>query len=703
MPTTVDSSEDAESLEGLEGRAGSVLVRVAVASGLWVIGVSLLAAVLGGVGLWHPWLVLPLVAVLAVACGLAVRRLPVPTAGSEPGRRRQLGALPAAALVAVTVAFGVWAGATHAEQVLPRRDSASNLQAALSLARTHERVVAVDPSQVGGADVLALPGLTLASPAFYAIGGAGDPAIQPQFVIGPAGVYGLGDWLGGLRSVLVLPALAGALGLLALGLLVGRVLGGWWAPIAAAVVGLSFPILHVSRSTYSEPLSLVTLGAGLLALTIAAGSDVPQRTARQWGLVAGLLVGGTTFVRIDGLRETILLLVVAGLGLAQHRAWPRPLLVGAGASTALAFGAALWLSNQYLGSIARSLLPLLALGGLVAAFTWAGLRLARRGHALRPSYAARLPLALSVATAAGLLFLASRPLWLVVRQDAADPGARYVAGMQARQGLAVDGGRTYAEHTITWLQWWLGPVALVLAAGALVVLVHRAARVWVDGRALPDWAAVLVVATGSTLMTLWRPGITPDHPWAERRLVIAIPLVLVLALAGVRSLWHQRWRTGPSGSPRMLAGLGLLAVLAFTVKGVAPHAASRVELGELAAVDRVCAALQPDDVVLMVDGRAANEWTQVVRGQCGRASLTTTAAARKDPLGLTDTISRVDSGVRASGGRLVLLSADDTPPALSVGEWRDVVDVTVLESEHALEHRPDRLDPLPIRVRLATP
>ena len=63
--------------------------------------------------------------------------------------------------------------------------------------------------------------------------------------------------------------------------------------------------------------------------------------------------------------------------------------------------------------------------------------------------------------AAGLVVLAglvlwSRPWWMTVRQDPDDPGARYVAGMQERQGLPVDGGRTYAEHTVDWLSWYVG-------------------------------------------------------------------------------------------------------------------------------------------------------------------------------------------------------------------------------------------------------
>ena len=39
--------------------------------------------------------------------------------------------------------------------------------------------------------------------------------------------------------------------------------------------------------------------------------------------------------------------------------------------------------------------------------------------------------------------------------------ARVVAGLQARQGLPVDGGRTYAEQTLAWTSWWVGPAAVV--------------------------------------------------------------------------------------------------------------------------------------------------------------------------------------------------------------------------------------------------
>ena len=136
-----------------------------------------------------------------------------------------------------------------------------------------------------------------------------------------------------------------------------------------------------------------------------------------------------------------------------------------------------------------------------------------------------------------------------------------------------------------------------------------------------------------------------------------------------------------------------------------PLASARVEAGSLTAVEQVCAALQPRDVVLMVDARAANEWVQVVRGQCGNASLATSPALRRDQAALVAAAQQVRGSVAAAGGRLVYLSADDDQSSAvsGLGEWMTIVDQTVQESEHALERRPSHLDPLALVVRLARP
>jgi hypothetical protein len=634
-------------------------------------------------------------------------------------------------LVAVVVGFTVWAGVTHSEQVLPRRDAASNLQAAVSLAQAHSRVVGVDAESIGGDGVLELPGVTLASPAFFEVGTSASPAVQPQFVVGPAVAYAYGWWAGGAAVALVLPALAMGLALLALGLLVARVAGPWVGVASAAATGILFPVVHTARATYSEPLAMLTLTAGLLALTlaVAAGRDAaggaagfvgdassqgmvvgraPLRSlvlrdaSARAGLLAGLLVGGTGLLRVDALREVVLLLPVLALGAAFGGRWVRPVLVGLAGSVLVAAVAAVGLSWQYLASIAGSLLPLLALGVLIGGGSWVALVLWRRGWRLPAVVVRWLPdLAAGAVVAAGL-YLASRPLWQTVRQSPDDPGSRYVAGMQARQGLPVDGGRTYAEQSVAWLSWYVGPVAMAVSLVVLAVLVRRAV-LSAGSHRVDAWLPAVFVAAGSTLLTLARPGITPDHPWADRRLLIALPLVVALVFTGLS--WALR-RAAASG--RRWVGVVLAVVVGALVVAPAalatwPHRAGGVERGSLAAVEDVCERLDPTtDVVLAVDSRAANEWPQVVRGMCGVPALSTTSALRADPELLAATVATLSREIGSRGRRLVLLSADSPDAIRRLGvDPNQVVNTTVREDEHVLEEKPSHTDPLPVRVWLA--
>ncbi len=699
-------------------KSGRLLPALTVGAGLWVVLVSAAGALLSWLGWWTPYAAWPTALGLAALSTWCVRGIPAIR-----------GAAPATgALVLVVAAFTVWVGATHSEQVLPRRDAASNLQAAVSLASTGQRVVTIDPASVGGAGVLD-DRVTLGSPAFYSVGSSRDPAVQPQFVIGPAVVYSLGWWLGGGVGAMLVPVLAMGLALLSLGLLTARVVGAWWGVVASGLVAVVFPVVHTARATYSEPLAMLTLTGGLLALTLVAaaqrggGDDsappnvvprlpapgpradevvAPEVVARL-ALVAGVLLGGTGFVRVDALREVVLVLPVLALGAALGGRWVRPLAAGLGVSLVAAVLAATALSSRYLGDIADSLVPLAALAVLVSGVCGGLLVLFRRGHRLPARVAGGMPDAVAALTILTGLYLASRPLWQVTRQDPNDPGARYVAGMQGREGLVIDGGRTYAEHTVTWLAWYLGPVALVVALVVLAALLRHAVLRLGAGE-LPAWLPALVLAGGSTLLTLLRPGITPDHPWADRRLLIALPLVVVLDVVAAAWLGSGLRARGHATAGRALAVLLVLTVGAPAVVATWPHRAGGVERGSLAAARQVCDSLGPRDVVLMVDSRSANEWTQVVRGMCPVPSMAATSAVRRDPSALGALVDDVSVAVAASGGRLVLLAADSSESLEGLGVAAEpVVDVIVQEDQHVLERRPDGTDPLPIRVWLGRP
>jgi hypothetical protein len=680
-----------------EAWSGWVLTKVVVTLAVWLVLGSAAAAVLSLVGWWQPWvagvvLLLLLLVSLRLSALVPVRPLPL---------------WSATLLVLLAVGSAVWAGSTHSEQVLPRRDSGSYLQSAVQLAASHGRTIEVPPASVGGTAVLEIPGVTLASPAFYATGTAGEPTIQPQFPIGPSAWYSVAWWAGGATAAFVLPAVLWGLGVLAIGLLASLLTGPRWGPLAALGTALLFPLVHVARSTYSEPVALPVLAAGLVTLASAARGARTGDTdrARTAAVVTGLLVGGAILIRVDALREAVLVVPVAALAIVQRQEHGRALAASTAVCSVVAFGLTWLTSDQYLRSIAGSLLPLVA---LAVATSCAGVVVvvgSRRGWTLGVAARAWLPRVLAGLVVVVGAFLASRPLWQVVRQSAADPGARVVAGLQARQGLPVDGGRTYAEQSLVWMAWWVGPAALVLAVVAAALLAHTAASAWVDERELPSWSGPAVVAIGSTLLTLYRPGITPDHPWADRRLVIALPTVvlLVVACAAVVSRWSTRRLPYAAN---VVASVGVAAALLVpTALATWPHVDERVEAGELEAVETLCARLRPGDVALMADSRAANEWPQVVRGWCGVPALSTTSALRGDPAAFGSAVDRVAAAVEGRGGRLVLLAADSTTSLAELGLDRAVVgvDARVQEDARLLERRPDSLVELPIRVWLGYP
>ena len=142
--------------------AGSVLTRIVVALALLTVLGAAACAVLAWLGIWRPLVALP---VLLVLLAVAVR-----VSAVVPGR--PLPVWSAATLVTISVAATVWAGVTHSEQVLPRRDPGSYYQSAVNLAEHHRSPIVVPAATIGGPEVLDVPGVTLASPAFYQTGTA---------------------------------------------------------------------------------------------------------------------------------------------------------------------------------------------------------------------------------------------------------------------------------------------------------------------------------------------------------------------------------------------------------------------------------------------------------------------------------------------------------------------------------------------------
>ncbi|MFI7588415.1 hypothetical protein ACIB24_15200 [Spongisporangium articulatum] len=671
--------------------AGAVLARGGVALAGVVVLIDLLAAVLVPVHGWRPPLVVPLVLLLVAFSAPLVRRVPAVAVPSWT----------TLACVAIAVGHGVWAGLTHAEHVVLRRDAGSYALYTQWISTHHGLQIPSQLDAFGGAAALADPAFRLGSPAFFQVTTGGGAEIVPQFFLGAPAVYSLGWWTtGGFAGVFVMPAIASAAALLALAGLAARLVGPRWAVLATAALAICQPMLHAARSTYSEPVALLVVAAAAALLVDATRAT--GRAAVSLGWAAGLGFGFAGLIRVDALREVSLLLpVCAVLALRKHPA-ARPIAFGALFGTAIAVVPAVLLSRPYLGNIGGSLVPLVGLTVVLGAGAWVA---ARWGTAIgrRLPTIARLPeLTAGLVLLVGVV-LAARPLFMTVHQSAADPGSKVVAGLQLRQGLTVDGGRTYAEHSVQWLSWYVGPLVLVAALLTFAGLAGLSVRWWrSDETEVPGWLGPAVVALGSIVLTLYRPGITPDHPWADRRMVpIVFPAVIIAAVAFLAWL-VRRMRTGPALKVTV-ATVGAVAVLLPTWAATAPvaGAAGRTEVGEVAAAQKVCAQLDPSlDAVVALDARSANEWPQLIRGLCGVPASSVKIA---DPDRGADAVRGIVARITEADRRPVLIAAQDEGRTLmkqvDVSQEPQVVaDLATREDQRYLERRPDGTDPLGVQL-----
>jgi hypothetical protein len=714
-PAPVRAAEHPPPLPTLRGEwlSGAVLARSGPFAAGVATAVGLLAAVLVPFGLWRPWLVWPLLLVVLAGVGYLVRHVP-----AAPAPR-----WASVASVAVAAGHVAWAAATHAEHVILRRDAGSYALYTQWIATRHGLPVNADLDAFGGAAALADPAFRLASPAFFQVVHGNAVDIVPQFLLGAPAVYSLGWWAGGWTGLFIAPAIVSGLALLGVAGLVTRLCGARWAAIVTLTLGLTQPVLHAARSTYSEPLALLFLAAAM-ALLVDAVRVGDSRTALgavdsgHLAAAAGLAFGLAGLVRVDAVREVSLLLPFAAvLALRRHVA-ARPLVIGALVGTVVSAVPALVLSRPYLGEVAASLVPLLVGGAVLGVASLGVVLVARRrgdGRPATPRNLRRWPTAAGGLVLLTGVVLASRPLWLVARQSAADPGSRVVAGLQRRQGLPVDGGRTYAEHTLTWMSWYTGWIMIAAAWLLLAALAVRSTRWFLESRGrsggapdIPRWAGPAAIGLAATVLTLYRPGITPDHPWADRRFVpLVLPTIVIAAGAAVAVAVRFARRRWPASLLVVVILTAVVVMLVPPALATAPVASESTERGEPAAVRRVCDQLEPGDVVLAVDSRGANEWPQVVRGVCGvpAASIKVAADPAQDPAPALAAIDRISRRIATTDHRTVLLAA--TAAGAQLLDDLDlrpepVVDVDTTEDQRYLTRAPDGVTPLAVQVWIGT-
>ena len=610
-----------------------------------------------------------------------------------------------AATIAVAVAFAAWQIAERTEQIIYLRDPATYLQVGYWIAHHGSLPIPDSAAAFGGPH----PGLSFASSNYYPRGSG----IVPQFMTGTPLVLAGAVWLGGLPAALVITPLIGGCAVLSFGGLAGRLAGPGWAPAAAAVLALSLPEQYTSRGTFSEPLAQVLLFGGLCLL---ADSLVVRRTQGKtdWpsqdkvlAALAGLALGLTILVRIDGLSDILPAVPFLGVLLAARRRQAVPFGVGLVIGVGYGLADGYLKSRPYLDLEAPSLRPLALIVAAAVAATLAGIVVTRsqaardKARRLRTTRVVRwLPAAAAILTVVIFVGFAIRPLVQTVAGETDPTSIAYVAELQKLAGLPVDGKQQYYQDSLYWVIWYLGVPAVLLGAFGLTVLARRCAHAlltWKDPSAAARvWALPLMIAIWVIVTVLWRPAVSPDQPWASRRLV---PFVLPGLILG--GIWAATWlkdQAAQLGRTRVTSavvatccvasmliptalttlGLGVTKDHKLTVHGMAFR---KIGAGELTAVNGLCQAIGPDASVVILDSLTADRFAQVIRGICG-----TPAAVLENPA--ENNVKTVVSGIEGVGRRPVFLAQQQAE--LAGGEPREVLNLLTAQEAHNLIGPPTR-------------
>jgi hypothetical protein len=266
--------------------------------------------------------------------------------------------------------------------------------------------------------------------------------------------------------------------------------------------------------------------------------------------------------------------------------------------------------------------------------------------------------------------------WFVRPLVTESQGSSYgIAALQEQEGLEVDEGRNYAEHSVQWLTWYQGPAFVVLAFVGLVILTRR--EVFASAPR-PGWLVVAILTVFS-LLYLWQPSINPDQIWAMRRfLTVVVPVGAVACAVGIDSLIAAVNRRTDSRAVSFVSGSLLALVLiappmitSAPVVDIEEFSGLRSDFGE------ICREIGPDAYVLILNERLGKRLTQSFRSYCGVPAAWTTDLSDENLSGLRE-------GVIGAGGELItVLPGSDGAVAYLEGPYEFL--------ELTLSHPPQKL------------
>jgi hypothetical protein len=612
--------------------------------------------------------------------------------------------------VAIAVVFAAWQIVVNSPQFIVSRDPGVYAQLAYWIADHGVLPIPASLAAFGGAH----PGLSFASFGFASHGAS----VVPQLPAGLPIVLAAGMWVHGVTGASVMSPLLGALAVLAVGGLTGRLAGPQWAPAGAFLLALTVPEAYTSRSAFGEILAQALLFGGLCLVVDAFSSRKPVTLA----VLGGLSIGFTVLAGTGLLLTLLPAIPVAGALLAGRRPQGIPLSAGLFAGVACGLAAAIGLDFPAVSSTTPSLgiIGVFAAGFLVLTAVGVTVGLVgpvrRRARTLldrRPL--CWLPEAAAVVVLAAAAGLAVRPYLQKVR----GPASPYVAALQRLEGLPIDPGRLYAENSLYWVIWYLGVPALLLGIIGLAMITRQCVRALITWRdtsgAAQAWALPVAIIGWGVFAVLWRPDTVPDQPWASRQLV-----PLILPGLAVLAVWVAAWlidRAHERGAGLMAVAL---ATACFVVALAEPPAAitfgialsrpanpatrtalsglafKRTGAGQVTAVERLCGAIPRHSSVLLLDKVAARAFAQVIRGTCDVPAGVVAGASPSQ-------VDAIIGGIQRAGRHPALLATRASELAPYGASPSEIVNLATQQDAHLLTRPPTSTWPVHYVLWMSSP
>jgi len=563
---------------------------IALGSALAMAAFGAVGLLLADIGIYSPWLALPIGAAVTVLLFRMARPLlegdgeqPAAAIGST-GRRC---AILAVALSTITA----WWNASNASQHIEiNRDGGLYLNAGKWIA-AH-----------GNFQLVPLTGPFGHNP--YLVGtstGMRPSGHHIEFSLShmlPA-LLAIAQNVGGNSLMFATVPILGGVALLTFYLLANRLLRNPIAALAAtATLAFVMPQISFSRDSTTEIPIQILLFTGVWILCDRRSLRTPRLA-----FTAGLLLGLVQAMHIDGMAFIIgLPIVFATTWLHTKRTARRRVTHGiiwssSGVLAGLllgAFDAALW--NHYYFNFVRSNLERLAAVEILAIAAGIAIVLLIRHTSVFSAIKNARPAAGYVA--GGLVLLLGFGAWFVRPHLDKFTASRstMVEYVQRLNRMQLDGTRRYAELSVRWISWYVGPITLTLAiigaAGLTLAFVRGSLR-------LPAQVAMFMFAPPA-LMYLWRPSITPDQVWAARRLLPAIfPAVILLAFAVICAIADDR-SDKPATFRRSLAIVLSITIVIFPLWSIRKVSQMTEQRGLLPVIKTTCKVMGPKAAVVVL-------------------------------------------------------------------------------------------------------